>query len=138
MSALASAVLEEAIFATLKNDSELISLLGGSKIFDEPKRNASFPYLTLVTSYSRDWSTGTELGDEHRLVLTLWTGSHDRALQRDIMARLQQLLRSFQPALSEHILVNIQIERLEMRPDRKNHLLQGVMQVRAVTEHRLD
>nr|WP_321457691.1 DUF3168 domain-containing protein [uncultured Cohaesibacter sp.] len=134
MTALSSKQLEQGILTNLKSDTALLTLLGGAKLYDEPRRNAPFPYLTLVTSYSRDWSTGTEQGEEHRIAITVWTSSNDRELQQNIWARLRALLSETQAEMSDHYLINLQIERLELLPDRKNHLLQGVMQLRAVTE----
>lgn len=134
MTSLSSGTLEQAILSFLKSDSALIGLLGGMRLYDEPKRNARFPYLTLITSYSRDWSTGTEAGEEHRILITIWTAANDRSRQQEILARLRTLLGAFEPEMTDHALVNFLIERVELRPDRKNHLLQGVMQIRAVTE----
>ncbi|WP_319410606.1 DUF3168 domain-containing protein [uncultured Cohaesibacter sp.] len=134
MTELASRALEQSLLDHLKSDATLIALLGGLRLYDEPRRNARFPYLTVITSYSRDWSTGTEAGEEHRIIITAWTASEDKARQQSIFARLQELLTDPALVLADHILVNLQTERIELRPDRKNHLLQGVMQIRAVTE----
>nr|WP_321463381.1 DUF3168 domain-containing protein [uncultured Cohaesibacter sp.] len=134
MTELASRALEQSLLDYLKSDATLIALLGGLRLYDEPSRNARFPYLTVITSYSRDWSTGTEVGEEHRIIITAWTASEDKARQQSIFARLQELLTDPALVLADHILVNLQTERIELRPDRKNHLLQGVMQIRAVTE----
>ena len=137
MTSLSSGALEQAILSSFKSDSALITLLGGVRLYDEPKRNAQFPYLTLTTSYSRDWSTGTETGEEHRIIITIWTAADDRSRQQDILARLSTLLEAFEPDMTDHALINLLVERIELRPDRKNHLLQGVMQLRAVTERSL-
>ena len=132
--ALAARSLEQSLFAMLKADTTLTGLLGGAFLYDEPRRDHAFPYLTLLTAYSRDWSTGTETGDEHRLMITVWTASEDRARQQDLLAHLQSALADPALTLTGHRLVNWRIERAEIRPDRKNRLLQGVLQIRAVTE----
>ncbi|WP_319529367.1 DUF3168 domain-containing protein [uncultured Cohaesibacter sp.] len=131
---LASRSLEQALFAHLKAGNDLITLLGGARLYDEPKRNSDLPYLTLATSYSRDWSTGSDKGEEHRLLLTVWTGTEDRALQQSILDCLSTLLADPSLSLTGHHLVNLTIERTDMRTDRKNRLLQGILQMRAVTE----
>ena len=118
----------------MKADGDLLTLLGGAKLYDEPKRNSDLPYLTLATSYSRDWSTGSDRGDEHRLLLTVWTGTEDRALQQSILDHVRRLLTDPSLSLTEHDLVNLIIERTDLRTDRKNRLLQGILQIRAVTE----
>ncbi|WP_319495802.1 DUF3168 domain-containing protein [uncultured Cohaesibacter sp.] len=136
MTLLASRELEQAILTVLKGNEDLIALLSGVRLYDEPKRNSPFPYLTLTTTYSRDWSTGTEQGDEHRVAITVWTGSEDRLKQQKIFALLRSLLLApdVHLPMTGHALINLQIERQDWRPDRKNHLLQGIMQIRAVTE----
>ena len=131
---LASRSLEQAMFSALKADTTLIDLLGGVRLYDAPHRDSALPYLTLTTSYSRDWSTGSEGGEEHRIIISVWAGSNDRMLQQQILACLRSALSDPALSLTDHHLVNMQIERIEIRPDRKNRLLHGVMQIRAVTE----
>ena len=131
---LASQSLEQAIFACLAADSDLIGQLGGKWLYDEPRRDAAFPYLTLHVAFSRDWSTSSDRGEEHRLMINVWTGSADRQLQQGIQSRLRAILLDPVLELTGHRLVNLTVERCEIRANRKNRLLQGVVQLRAVTE----
>ncbi|WP_157747729.1 DUF3168 domain-containing protein [Cohaesibacter sp. ES.047] len=131
---MAARSLEQALFAILKADSTLSSLLGGLRLYDEPRRDSAYPYLTLATSYSRDRSTGTERGEEHRILITVWAGSRDRKLLQDILARLRVILDDPALSLADHHLVLLMIERFDIRADRKNRLSQGILQLRAVTE----
>ena len=47
MPTAASAALRAAVHDALTNDAALIATLGGTKIYDEPPREAAFPYVTL-------------------------------------------------------------------------------------------
>lgn len=130
----AAHALEEALFAILKADSDLQTLLGGCEIYREPRRSNSFPYITLGVTFSRDWSTGSELGDEHQLQIHIWASNQSQTLMRSIMARLDGLLTEPSIALIDHHLINLQRQRSEIRSERKPRLLHGVMQWRVVTE----
>ena len=49
----ASAALRAAVHDALTGNAGLISVLGGPKIYDEPPREAAFPYVTLGETASR-------------------------------------------------------------------------------------
>ena len=133
----ASSQLETAIHALLSDDPALTTLLGDHKIYHLPGRNAAFPYTTVATAFSRDWSTGSEAGEDHRLIVTVWAGPHQYDLLQSIMARLADLMADATLALPDHHLVNLRFERRENRLDRRNRARQGILQLRAVTEPKL-
>ena len=133
----ASAQLEAAIYSLLTADSILTDLLGGVRIYAHPKRNAAFPYITLTTAQSRDWSTGTEEGEEHRLTLNIWAERNDYQRMQSLLARITTLLKNAVLVLTDHHLVNLRHLSRETRQDRRNQALQGILQIRAVTEPKL-
>src|SRR5262245_40194717 len=102
----AAAALRAAIHDALVADSPLTSLLGGARIYDEPPRNATFPYVTLGEARVTDWSTGTESGEEHQLTLHAWSrqGGHKEA--HLITGKLLQALNDVSLTLADHRLVN--------------------------------
>ena len=77
----AAAALRAAIHDALVADSPLTSLLGGARVYDEPPRGASFPYVTLGEARVTDWSTGTDTGEEHQLTLKAKQFVQDRIAQ---------------------------------------------------------
>ncbi|TLP44824.1 DUF3168 domain-containing protein [Cohaesibacter sp. CAU 1516] len=131
---LAATQLEAAIHARLIADTALIDLLGGAKVYAEAPRNSAFPYITLAVSLSRDWSTGTETGGDHRLILTVWAGRNHRDQLAAILARMSDLIVAEGLSLPNHHLINMQQQSCEIRSDQRNRALQGLMQLRAVTE----
>ena len=131
---LAAQSLEEAIFAHLEADPDLAAVLGGDRFFRYVPRESPLPYLTMSTSFSRDWSTGTEQGDEHRVLIHVWAGATEQTSLQTVMARLRVLLQEPDLTLSGHHLVNLRIERTGIRRDVKRRLLQAILQLRAVTE----
>jgi len=81
MPTAASAALRAAVHAALTADPALVVALGGPKIYDEPPREASFPYVTLGETRIADFSAGGEPGLEHQLTLHAWSrqGGHREA-----------------------------------------------------------
>jgi hypothetical protein len=52
------------------SDTRVTSVLGGPKIYDEPPRAATFPYVTLGEARIADFSAGwNERSEEHQLTL---------------------------------------------------------------------
>jgi len=58
MPTAAAVALRSAIHAALVADGALLALLGGAHVYDEPPRNAAFPYVTIGEARVIDWSTG--------------------------------------------------------------------------------
>ena len=64
--------LQKAIHAQLIADAGLTALLGGPRIYDDVPRQPAFPYVTYGGCTVRDWSTGTDDGDEHTVTMHVW------------------------------------------------------------------
>ena len=73
MSASASWAIQRGIYQALANSTDLTTLLGGARIYDDAPQAASYPFISLGQSEVRDWSTGTEDGAEHILTLHVWS-----------------------------------------------------------------
>ena len=74
----ASWALQQSIFATLTADTALLALLGAPRLYDDVPQRADFPYLTFGQSVARDWSTGSEDGNEHILTLHVWSQANGK------------------------------------------------------------
>ena len=48
------------------------------RVYDEVPLRAEFPYLTFGQTIERDWSTGTEPGQEHTFTLHVWSRARGR------------------------------------------------------------
>jgi hypothetical protein len=81
MPTAASAALRAAVHDALKNNAALNTLLGGSKVYDEPPRGAAFPYVTLGETRISNFSSGDQFAEEHQLTLHAWSrqGGHREA-----------------------------------------------------------
>jgi hypothetical protein len=126
--------LRAAICGALKNDSPLIALLGGAKIYDEPPRDATLPYVTLGDTVTADASTATEPGEEHTLTLHIWSrqGGHKEA--HVIAGAVLEALADAPLALDGHRLANLRFVVADVRREADGRTYHGVVRLRAVTE----
>ncbi len=129
-----AAALQKALFEALKNDGQLIEILGGARVYDQVPPRASFPYVTLGDTVSRDWSTASEEGGEHFLNIRIWARESGRKRVLDIAARIATRLDESPVTPDGHRLVNLMLtEVLTRAVDGLGGYL-GAMRYRAVTE----
>ena len=69
----AHTALRSAIHDALVADTALSAALGGSHVYDEPPRNAAFPYVTLGEARIVDASADGGPTQEHQLTLHAWS-----------------------------------------------------------------
>lgn len=130
---VASVELQKAIFAVLRDDPEIATVVG-NRIHDTLPARVVFPYLTLGRTTAYDWSTGTEIGTEHLFTIHVWSKAKGKTETLDLMGRIETLLRDG-PLLPEgHHLVNLTPDFAESRFDEELSLHHGLMRYRAVTE----
>ena len=82
----------------------------------------------------RDWSTGSEKGDEHALTLHVWSRAGGRREVHEIMGVVKTALHDRALALSGHRLVNLRHDRSDASRDPDGKTYHGVVRLRAVTE----
>lgn len=130
----ASFALQQSIYAALAADAALTTLLGAPRIFDDVPQKSDFPYLTLGQSSVRDWSTGTESGDEHILTVHVWSRASGRKQTHEIMGALKSALHNRALTLAGHRLVNLRHEFSDARREPDGETYHGIVRLRAVTE----
>jgi Protein of unknown function (DUF3168) len=126
--------LQRGVYQALANSFELGTLLGGTRIYDDPPQAASYPFITLGQSLVRDWSTGTEDGAEHLLTLHVWSRAGGKKQVHDIIEAIESTLHDQPLTLVDHDLVNLRHEFSEARPDPDCDTYHGIVRYRAVTE----
>jgi Protein of unknown function (DUF3168) len=126
--------LQQSIFAKLTSDAPLLALLGAPRLYDDVPQGADFPYLTFGQSLVRDWSTGTEDGNEHVLTLHVWSQARGKKETQEIMGALRTALHDQSLTLSGHRLINLRHEHSEARRDPDGETIHGIVRYRATTE----
>jgi len=130
----ASVALRAAVHEALTADAALGAVLGGPKIYDEPPREAAFPYVTLGETRIVDFSTSSEAGLEHQLTLHAWSrqGGHREA--HVIAGALLQALDDAPLALAGHQLINLRFAAADVRREADGRTYHALVRFRAVTE----
>ena len=134
MADTASWALQKALFSALSSDGTLLSLLGGAKIFDDVPQETALPYVTFGQTSSRDWSTGTEEGEEHVMTLHVWSEAAGRREVNAILGEVKRVIAGASMPLAGHQLVNLRLEFAESRREADGETYDGVARYRAVTE----
>ncbi len=134
MPTAASAALRAAVHDALKNNAALNTLLGGSKVYDEPPRGAAFPYVTLGETRISNFSSGDQFAEEHQLTLHAWSrqGGHREA--HLITGTLLQVLDDAPLTLAGHHLVNFRFAVADVRREADGRTYHALVRFRAVTE----
>jgi hypothetical protein len=134
MPTAASAALRAAVHVALKNNAALNTLLGGSKVYDEPPRGAAFPYVTLGETRISNFSSGDQFAEEHQLTLHAWSrqGGHREA--HLITGTLLQVLDDAPLALAGYHLVNFRFAVADVRREADGRTYHALVRFRAVTE----
>jgi hypothetical protein len=128
------AALRSAIHDALIADSGLAAALGGAKIYDEPPRNAAFPYVTLGDARLTDMSVDSGPTQEHQLTLHAWSrqGGHKEA--HVITGALLQALDDVALSPAGHRLVNLRFSIADIRREADGRTYHALVRFRAVTE----
>ena len=115
----AALALQKAVYAALVADAGVGALIGG-RIYDVAPRDAVFPYVGIGRMTAADWSTGTEDGAEHRLILDVWSREPGKSECHAVAAAIRAVLHDAALALDGHALVNLRMENADIgaRPGR--------------------
>lgn len=130
----ASVALRAAIHRALTSDTALLAALGGPRIYDEPPREAAFPFVTLGEARISDVSADDAPTQEHQLTLHAWSrqGGHKEA--HLITGALLQALDDAPLAPSGHRLVNLRFALADIRRESDGRTYHALVRFRAVTE----
>jgi hypothetical protein len=126
--------LQKAAYAALVGNPALTSLLGGARIYDDVPQDAAFPYVVLDQMRLNDWSTCTERGAEHILMLHLWSRYDGKSEVHAIADAIRTVLDDAELTLDDNRLVNLAHQYSDLQRDPDGETWHAVMRFRAVTE----
>ena len=130
----AANALLAAIHARLAADAVLVALIGPDGIRDRILPRPVLPGIVIGEMETRDYSTSTEAGEEHRLVLEVWSEAAGRREAEGIAERVRVLLQDAALTLTGHVLVSLAHERTRTRRQANAKLFLAELRFRAVTE----
>lgn len=128
-----SLALQQAVVTALGASSALTAIVG-DRVYDAPPRNAAFPYVSFGQVSVADWSTGTETGAEHQLVLDAWSRAAGKRECHAILDAIDTALNDAALTLAGNALVNLRFQFADVRRDPDGITFHGVIRFRAVTE----
>lgn len=123
-----------AIHARLAADPQLVAMIGTDGIRDRLLPRPVLPALVIGEMETRDYSTATEAGEEHRLVLEVWSDAAGRREAEELAERVRGLLQDAALTLAGHLLVSLAHERTRTRRQANAKLFLAELRFRAVTE----
>jgi hypothetical protein len=132
--ATASLALRRALRDGLLAHAPLVAALGGPKIWDEPPRDAAFPYVTLGEARVTDWSTGSSSGHEHALTLHVWSRQGGQTEAQVVAGEIMGALEQVPLSPAGHRLVNLRFATADIRREDDGRTWHAVVRFRAVTE----
>lgn len=104
----ASWALQQAVFATLSNDSGVQALLGATpRIYDAVPRDSTFPYAVIGDGTETDWSTATETGSEHQIAIHVWSRSTGHMEAKEIAEAIRAALDGASLSITGQTLIDI-------------------------------
>lgn len=133
----AANALLAAIHVKLSEDPVLGGMIGRDGIRDRWIARARMPCIVFGDMRTRDYSTGTEEGEEHLLTLEIWSEAEGRKEANAIAGHVRALLHDAELALDGAVLVNLRHLETRTGRDVKSKLSRAELRFRAVTEPEL-
>ena len=130
----AASALQKAIFARLSGDVALTALVGAEGIADRRLAAPASPLVVIAGIDSVDHSTATEAGEEHAVVLEVWSGAAGHREAQGIAAAARAALHDAALALDGHHLVLLLHRETRLKRDGASKFHRAEMRFRAVTE----
>ena len=123
--------LQERVYTTLNNDSNLTSTQGAA-IYDEVPENASFPYVQIGGETAIDYSTKDVTGSEVTINMDVWSQYKGSKEVKNLMDRIHTLLHDSSLSVTGHNLINMRLEFIDVLRDPDGITRHGIMRFRAV------
>jgi hypothetical protein len=131
----ASLALQQAIFAALSANSDLQALIGDPpRLFDFVPRDSAFPYVVIGDGTESNWSTATEAGSEHAVVLNVWSRSTGHKEAKQIAEVLRAALDNASLSLTGFALVGIRHLATDFARQPDGQTFRATLRFRAVVE----
>ena len=126
--------LQKALYIKLVAHPEVISSLGGPRLYDEVPPAALYPYVVFGASTSAPLETAERDSAEHELTLEVWSERRGSGQTKQILPALAVALGEENFTLSDEVLVDLQVIKIACEWDQEDLLTKGTLALRAVTQ----
>ena len=131
----ASWALQQAIFATLCASDEIKDVVGDPpRVFDAPPRGAAFPYIVIGDDTMSDWSTATEAGSEHAVVVHGWSRADGHKESKLVAGAVRDALDGAALAVTGQALIDIRHLETNFTRETDGETIHATLRFRAVME----
>lgn len=131
----ASWALQQAIFATLCSSDEIKDVAGDPpRIFDTPPRGTAFPYIVIGDDTESDWSTATESGSEHSVVIHIWSRADSHKEAKLVSDAVRDTLDGAELNVTGQALIDIRYLETGFTREADGETIHAVLRFRAVLE----
>lgn len=105
---MSAGLVQKAIFETLSIDAQLVSLLGGPRVYDVFPRDREFPCVLIGPVNIDDWSNDTNAGAAVIATLVVWCDAKGLKQTYALADRVKSICEtlSIDPADGYHIVVS--------------------------------
>jgi hypothetical protein len=131
----ASWALQQAIFATLCASDDIKDLVDDPpRVFDTPPRGAAFPYIVIGDDTESDWSTATESGSEHAVVVHVWSRADGHKEAKLVADAVRDALDGAALTVTGQALIDIRFSDTNFTRESDGETTHAVLRFRAVLE----
>jgi hypothetical protein len=125
--------LQQALYGALLSDAGVAALVA-ERIFDDVPRDAALPYIVIGADTQSDWSTATESGSVHSLVLDVWSRAAGHHEVKQICDAVRAALDGAALAVSGFHLVDLRFESARTARQSDGRTYRAMLNFRAVLE----
>ncbi len=131
----ASWALQQAIFATLCSSDDVKDAVGDPpRVFDTPPRGTAFPYVVIGDDTESDWSTATEDGSEHAVVIHIWSRADGHREAKLVADAVRDTLDGAELAVTGQALIDIRHLETNFTRESDGETTHALLRFRAVME----
>ena len=131
----ASWALQQAIYAELCASADIQSVLGDPpRIYDAVPRAALFPYAVIGDGQENDFSTATETGSEHILLIQVWSRGQGHREAKQLAETLRAALDGAALTVSGQALIDLRFIAADYARQNDGETWAARLKFRAVTE----
>lgn len=126
--------LQKALYAGLAGNPDVITSLGGARLYDEVPAAALYPYVTFGSATASPLGEDGDESAEHKVTLDVWSQRRGSGQAKQVLSALAGALEEESFTLAGAVLVDLQVTKITCDWDQEDLLTKGSLVLRAVTQ----
>ena len=108
--------------------------LVSNRVYDGAAQDATLPYVDVGEAEIYDWSTKTEGGSDHRIMMHVWSNYEGKKEAYDIIEQIRSTLHEAGLSVTGHTLVILRYESADVFRDIDGKTWHGRVDFKALTQ----